>query len=69
MTRADRQTFNLGCLRARGGYNCLGGAIGRGRGRVMVNGGEEDSNPAWVNHKGVSVLMGGMGGIGGPIVS
>ena len=39
MTRAGRQTFNLGCLRARGGYNCLGGAIGRGCGRVVVNGG------------------------------
>ena len=37
MTRASRQTFNLGCLRARGGYNCLGGAIGWGRGWVMVN--------------------------------
>ena len=29
----------------------------------------EDSNPAWVNNKGVSVLMGGMGGMGGPVVS
>ena len=29
----------------------------------------EDLNPTWVNHKGVSVLMGGMGGMGGPVVS
>ena len=24
----------------------------------------EDLNPAWVNHKGVSVLIGGTGGMG-----
>ena len=29
----------------------------------------EDSNLAWVNHKGDSVLMGGIGGMGGPVVS
>ena len=29
----------------------------------------EDSNPAWVNHKGVSVLMGGIGGMEGSVVS
>ena len=29
----------------------------------------EDSNPAWVSHKGVSMLMGGMGGMGGSVVS
>ena len=37
MTQAGRHELNLGCLRARGGYNCLGGAIGWGCGRVMVN--------------------------------
>ena len=39
MTRASRHELNLGCLKARGGYNFLGGAIGRGHGRVVVHGG------------------------------
>ena len=35
MTRAGRHELNLGCLKARGEYNCLleggeGGAIGQG---------------------------------------
>ena len=30
---------------------------------------EEDSNSAWVNREGDLVSMGGMGGIGGPVVS
>ena len=61
----------MGCLKARGGYNCLGGAIRRGHGRVMVNDGGvwEDSNPTWVNHKGDSVSMGGIGGMGGLVMS
>ena len=29
----------------------------------------EDSNSAWVNHKGDSVSMGGMGGMGGLVAS
>ena len=29
----------------------------------------EDSNSAWVNHEGDSMLMGGMGGMGGLVVS
>ena len=39
MTRAGRHELNLGCLKARGGYNFLGGAIEWGHGRVVVNGG------------------------------
>ena len=29
----------------------------------------ENSNLAWVNHKGDSLLMGGISGMGGPVVS
>ena len=32
MTWAGRHELNMGCLKAKGGYNCLGGAIGRGYG-------------------------------------
>ena len=32
MSWAGRHELNVGCLKARGGYNCLGGAIGRGHG-------------------------------------
>ena len=39
MTQVGRHELNLGCLKARGGYNWLGGAIGRGDRQVVVNGG------------------------------
>ena len=39
MTWVGRHELNVGCLKARGGYNCLGGAIGQGHGWVVVNGG------------------------------
>jgi len=39
MTWVGRHELNVGCLKARGGYNCLGGAIGLGHGWVVVNGG------------------------------
>ena len=32
MTWVGRHELNVGCLKARGGYNCLGGAIGLGHG-------------------------------------
>ena len=53
------------------GITIWGGAIGRGHGRLMVNGGVcgEDSNSAWVNHKRDSVSMGEMGGMRGLVVS
>ena len=76
MTRVGRPELNLGCLKARSGYNYLGGgggggAIGRGIGELwsMKVVCREDSNLAWVNHKGDLVSMGGMGGMGGPVVS
>ena len=39
MTRVGRHELNLGCLKARSGYNYLGGAIGWGDRQVVVNGG------------------------------
>ena len=39
MTWAGRHELNVGCLKARGGYNYLGRAIGWGHGWVVVNGG------------------------------
>ena len=32
MTYAGRHELNIGCLKAKGGHNCLRGAIGRGYG-------------------------------------
>ena len=32
MTWAGRHELNIGCLKAKGGHNCLRGAIGRGYG-------------------------------------
>ena len=43
------------------------GVVGELWSTVVVCG--EDSNLAWVNHKGDSVFMGGMGGTGGSVVS
>ena len=70
MTWAGRHELNMGCLKARGGYNCLGELQDRTMGElwstVVVCG--EDSNSAWVKREGDPVSMGEMGGMGGPVV-
>ena len=75
MTRAGRHELNLGCLKARGEYNCLWGlgggggrAIGRGHRRVVVNGGGMWGGLEFSIGKpqGISGINGRDGWYGGP---
>ena len=68
MTQVGRHELNLGCLKARGGYNCLGGAIGRGDRQVVVNGGGVWGGLKFIMGKpqGLSIVNGRDGWHGGP---